>query len=64
MNEAVLSCPFCAQAPTIDFWRGEHQVICRNSACLVKPSTCLFSTEQEAIASWNDRAPKEYGDIE
>lgn len=56
-------CPFCGESPLLDnvsltgriryFW-----VACRNQKCTVLPSGMQCVSEQDAIASWNQRKVK------
>lgn len=57
----MLPCPFCGAQPELEPWHGgpptKRLVWCGNEACAVAPMV-TGDTKAEAIARWNQRAPR------
>ena len=54
----LLPCPFCGVVPEVlPMHHHGHYVECENDACPTKPETRGFDTEEQAVATWNQRPP-------
>ena len=59
-NESAkpLPCPFCGEEPYVYEFLDKTgwQAWCQNERCVMRPTTRIRNSREEALADWNGRA--------